>query len=135
MASSDAHYIFYGYDLYPSSVGIMRVELGFYGGNYRLRAYLLDDKGSWKKTGWFTIGNAWHSIEVDWRAATAPGANDGGLTFWLDGTQRGNLIGLDNDTWRIDHVRLGVISGVDTGTSGTHYFDAFVSRRETYIGP
>ena len=65
----------------------------------------------------------------------AVGANDGGLTLWIDGTQKANLTGADNDTRRIDRVRLGAASGIDTGTRGTYYFDAFESRRQTYIGP
>jgi len=27
------------------------------------------------------------------------------------------------------------VNGVNTGTRGTYYFDAFESRRQTYIGP
>jgi len=42
---------------------------------------------------------------------------------------------MDNDTRRIDRVRLGAITGIDAGTRGTYYFDAFMSRRQTYIGP
>ncbi len=41
----------------------------------------------------------------------------------------------DNDTRRIDRVRLGAVAGIDTGTRGTYYFDAFESRRQTAIGP
>ena len=63
------------------------------------------------------------------------GANNGGLTFWIDGVQKANLTGNDNDTRRIDRVRLGATSGLDTGTRGTYYFDAFESRRQQYIGP
>ena len=32
-------------------------------------------------------------------------------------------------------MQLGAVAGVDTGTRGTTYFDAFESRRDTYIGP
>ena len=42
---------------------------------------------------------------------TAAGANNGWLTLWIDGAQ------------------LGGLSGIDAGTSGTAYFDAFGSRR------
>ena len=73
--------------------------------------------------------------EIDWRASTASGANNGGLTLWIDGTQRANLIGIDNDTRRIDRVQLGAVMGVDSGTRGSYYFDAFESRRQVYIGP
>jgi hypothetical protein len=32
-------------------------------------------------------------------------------------------------------VQLGAVSGIDAGTLGTYYMDAFESRRQTYIGP
>jgi hypothetical protein len=96
---------------------------------------VLNDAAAWTSTNWFTIGDASHSIELDWRAATAAGANNGGLTLWVDGVQQVDLTGMDNDTHRIDRARLGPVSGLDTTTSGTYYFDAFESRRQTYIGP
>ena len=73
---------------------------------------------------------------VEPRAATATaGANDGGLTLWIDGVQQTDLTGMDNDTRRVDRARLGALSGIDTGTRGTYFFDAFESRRQTHIGP
>ena len=56
-------------------------------------------------------------------------------TVWIDGAQQASLSGVDNDTRRIDRARLGALTGIDTGTSGTYYFDDFESRRQTYIGP
>ena len=100
-----------------------------------MRAALRNDASTWTNTNWFTITNDSHFIELDWRAATAAGANNGGLTFWIDGVQRANLTTMDNDTRRIDRVRLGAITGIDAGTRGTYYFDAFISQRQTYIGP
>ncbi len=29
---------------------------------------------------------------------------------------------------------MGAVAGLDTATTGAHYFDAFESRRQTYIG-
>ena len=52
-----------------------------------------------------------------------------------DGGQVTNLTGVANDAWRMDRVRMGAVSALDTGTRGTYYFDAFESRRQTYIGP
>lgn len=72
---------------------------------------------------------------MDWRAATGVGANDGGLTLWIDNIQQATLTGVDNDTRRIDRVRLGALTGIDTGTRGIYYFDAFESRRQDYVGP
>lgn len=75
-------------------------------------------------------------IIIKYRAAAiAVGANNGGLTFWIDDVQQSNLTGVDNDTRRIDQVRLGAVSGVDDGTRGIYFFDAFEPRRSIYIGP
>ena len=133
MASGDTHFIFNGFE--GTSTAVMRVDFRRYSGTYQIRARLLDDSSNWINTTWFTISDAPHVIELDWRAATAVGANDGGLTLWIDGVQKANLTAVDNDTLRIDRVRLGAVSGIDSGTRGTYYFDAFESRRQTYIGP
>jgi len=133
MASGNAHYILYGYS--GASTIVVRVELRFASGAYGLRVALANDAGTWTQSGWVTIADAPHSLELDWRAASASGAFDGGLTFWLDGVQVANLATIDNDTLRIDQVWLGAVAGIDTGTRGTYYFDAVESRRTTYIGP
>jgi len=133
MASLDAHFIFKGF--MGTATDILQVELRNSAGAYQIRAKLLNDSAAFVVTNWFTISDAPHYIELDWRAATATGANNGGLTFWIDGVQQADLTGVDNDTWRIDRARLGALSGMDAGTGGTYYFDAFESRRQTFIGP
>ena len=133
MTNGNAHYIFYGYS--GTTTVVLRVEFRYSSPNYQLRAALLNNSGTWFNTNWFNISDAPHPVEIDWQAATAAGANNGHLTWWTDGTQHANLTGISNNTWRIDRVRLGPVSGVDTGTRGTHYLDAFESRRQTYVGP
>jgi hypothetical protein len=133
MTSNDAHYIFYGYS--GTSTVVLRIEFRLSKGSYQLRVSLRNDSSSWTTSSWFTISDAPHPIELDWRASTASGANNGSLTLWIDGIQRAALTGVDNDTRRIDRVQLGAISGIDSGTRGTYYFDAFESRRQNYIGP
>jgi hypothetical protein len=133
MVSGDTHAIFYGYS--DTSIGVLRVQFRFYNGAYQIRAALLNDATTWKNSSWFMISDATHFVELDWQAATAVGANDGHLTLWIDGTQKASLTNVDNDTRRIDSIRLGVVAAIDTGTRGTYYFDAFESRRLTYIGP
>jgi hypothetical protein len=133
MVSNDAHYLFYGYT--GTSTLVLQVEFRFSKGSYQVRAALRNDKSAWTNTNWFTISDTAHFIEMDWRAATSNGANNGGLTLWIDGIQRANLSGVDNDTRRIDRIQLGAVNGIDSGTRGTYYFDAFESRRQTYIGP
>ena len=133
MVGGDTHYIFYGYA--GASTIVLRVQLRFSSGSYQIRAALRNDASTWTGSSWFTITDASHAIELDWRASTASGVNNGGLTLWLDGTQRADLTVIDNDTRRIDRVRLGAVTGIDNGTRGGYYFDAFESRKQTYIGP
>jgi hypothetical protein len=134
MVDSDTHVIFNGYTT-TTFTGVLRVEFNRSLGNYQVRARLLNDSAVWTNTSWFTISDARHFIELDWRAATAVGANNGSLTLWIDGTQQANLTGVDNDTHKIERIRLGAVTEIDTGTRGIYYFDAFESRRQTYIGP
>jgi hypothetical protein len=132
MANGHRHFIFKGFS--DTSRDLLRVEYRFSDGAYQLRTALLNDGTTWRNSSWFRISDATHAIELDWRAATAAGTNNGSLAFWIDGVQKANLTGVDNDTHRIDRVRLGALSGIDTGTRGTYFFDAFESRRQTYIG-
>jgi hypothetical protein len=131
MARNNAHYIFQGYT--ASGTVVLRIELRFYNG-YQIRANLLNDSSVFTNTAWFAISDAPHFIELDWRAATTTLTHNGGLSIWIDGVQKANLTTIDNDTRRIDSVRLGAVSGIDSGTRGVYYFDDFVSRRQTYIG-
>src|SRR5688572_2299111 len=133
MASGNVHFIFNGF--MGTSTAVLQVEFRYSSGAYQVRGRLINDGSTWTNTNWFTISDARHFIELDWRAATAVGANNGGLTLWIDGTQQANLTTVDNDTRRIDRVRLGAVAGIDAGTSGTYYFDAFESRRQSFIGP
>lgn len=132
MSNSNAHYILYGYS--GTSTVVLRVELRRLSGNYQLRTMLLNNGTTWTTSSWFMISDAAHYIELDWRAATSTFGTNGGLTFWIDGVQRANLTNISNGSRRIDQVRLGAVAGIDTGTRGTYYFDAFESRRITAIG-
>ena len=124
MVDGNAHYILIGYD----TVAVFNMDFRFFGGTYQIRLRQQNDSQGTQSTAWATISDASHFIEMEWWAATA-GANDGGVTLWMDGVQIGSLSGLDNDTRRIESVRLGAVSGIDAGTLGTYYLDAFESRR------
>jgi hypothetical protein len=133
MGKNNSHVIFGAYS--PTSSNILAVEFRRNGSSYQVRAGLLNDRSKWSYTAWSTISSGWNAIEFDWRAATAAGANNGGLTLWLNGTQVANLTGVDNDLQKVDWITLGAVSGIDSATRGTYYFDAFESRRQNYIGP
>jgi hypothetical protein len=111
------------------------VDLRYFNRRYQLRAGLRSDVATSLSTAWTGLADLGHFIELYWRASTAPGANNGSLILWIDGVQTATLSGVDNDTTRIERIRLGAVSGIDSGTRGTYYFDAFEARRLTYIGP
>ena len=134
MAIGDGHLIFLG-SSGGGTVQHLQLELRFQSIGYEVRALLMNDVKTMIATSWLPLSDAPHALELDWRASTAAGANNGSLTFWIDGVQQANLTGVDNDTRRIDQARLGAVSGVDSSTRGTYFFDAFESRRSTYIGP
>ena len=137
MADRDAFYLLYGYS--GTSTGVLRVELRMFKLHYQVRAALRNDSNGWTNSSWLNIADAPHWIELDWQAAAVAGANNGSLSLWIDGEINGapsaSVSGIDNDTRRIDQIQFGVESGIDAGTRGTLYFDAFESRRQSYIGP
>ena len=100
-----------------------------------MRAEVVNDSTGWTSSCRVTISDAPHYLETDWKASSAPGANNGVLTFWVDGVQQGTFTTIDNDTRRVDQIRLGATDGVDNGSRGMYYIDAFESRRTSYIGP
>jgi hypothetical protein len=129
----NANFIFYAY--HGTTKVVLRVEFRISRGIYQLRASLANDANSWISSNWFTLTDNPHFLELDWQSAIPAGANNGYLTLWIDGLQTTSLSGIDNDNHRIDRIRVGVVAGIDSGTNGTYFFDAFESRRTTYIGP
>jgi len=117
-----------------TSTQVFRVEMRYSSSTYQVRAGLRNDSSTWYSSAWTNLTDAPHALEIEWAAATASGANNGQISFWLDGVQSGQISNVDNDKRRVDLVRLGVLSGLNTTTRGTLYFDTFESHRNTYIG-
>lgn len=103
-------------------------------GQYRMMAKVRIDDLGMVGTPWIAFSDAPHTIELDWKRAMSSTSNDGHLQLWIDGTSASLLSGLDNAASFLDFVRLGAV-GVRPNSSGTIYFDRFVSRRASYIGP
>jgi RHS repeat-associated protein len=101
---------------------------------YKLAAFVLRDIGTDISFPDIPLSDAVHLIEIDWQASSAPGADDGHMTIWVDEVPT-TVDGLDNDTIRLEGIFLGATSGIDTGTRGTLLIDSFESRRDSYIGP
>jgi hypothetical protein len=131
LVSGDNHFIFIGYS--GTSKAVFRIQFRIKTGVYQIQAQILDNSSAWSNSGWFNISDAPHSLEIDWLADT--GGSNGALTVWIDGAQITTLPGIANSNYRIDSVQLGAPNGIDAGTNGTNFFDAFVSHRQTYIGP
>ncbi len=139
MASGNAHYLFYAY-LKDTATVVVRLEfqcatLACPGaGSYQIRVQTLTDSSTWSGTSWYSISDAPHYLEIDWQASPASSPSTGILKLWTDGVLKQAINNIDNDTRQIDWVRLGAVAGIDTGTRGTYYFDAFASTRSSYIG-
>jgi hypothetical protein len=113
---------------------LIQVVLRRAGGQYAVRGDVRLDDEAVASTPFVPITDAPHLIELDWRKASAPGANDGAFELLVDGVSAGRLEGLDNDVRAIDMVRLGAMS-LKAGAAGTLYLDQFESRRAIAIGP
>ena len=133
MASGNAHLLFKTMD--GASRSVYQIELRSYQGDYQIRSQALKDSGSATSTSWFRLHDDVHAIETIWQASSADGASDGSLALWLDGELAASLAGLDNDTLRVESVRLGAVAGIDSGTRGAYYFDAFASSYGNPLGP
>jgi hypothetical protein len=105
------------------------LELRKWQGAYQIRALVRKNNNSSVQSNWIPIDNAPNRIELDWQAATGPGANDGFLKISVNGHIRASMTGLDNDERFIEFIRLGLISGYDLGTFGSFYIDSFESHR------
>ena len=86
-----------------------------------------DTTYSWSSN--YTITDAPHCIEMDWKASTAPGANNGFMSLWIDGVLQGTIANIDNDTKNIGFIGIGA-QNVSSGISGTFFLDDFASNND-----
>jgi hypothetical protein len=91
------------------------------------------DAGTTNQTARVEIADTPHVIDVGWRRATGPAANDGLFLFQVDGSTGGSLSSLDNDAGGgIDSVALGLTIHGELPPPGPHrsvLLDAFESWR------
>jgi len=125
--------IFIGFEEGPTR-RLFAVVLRRQAGVFALMGRARLDDNSQADTGFFTITDAPHRVEIDWQRASGPAANDGRFEMWIDGTSVSTLTGLDNSASAVDFARLGALS-VKTGASGTLFWDEFESRETSLIGP
>lgn len=95
------------------------------GGDIEIALLELNDAGYWTHSGWFALPNKRSTIEVEWWAASAPGANNGGLRLWIDDALQSEILNIDNDTRWFNRLSLGAAAAIDAGTTGTFYIDDY----------
>lgn len=123
MASSD-EFIIAGGSTTPGNDD-WRVMLEHDGSNYRIRAGTKNDVPAMQYTGYYTITDAKHWIEIYYKRATGAGANNGIMTLWIDGAQKESVTNIDDDTRDFDHAGLCACD-IDAGTHDTFYLDHLV---------
>lgn len=113
------------FDLNLSSVaGMNRLSLDAY-----------DDQGSVvNPSSFISLDKGWRAVELVWLAATSDGSNDGGAILLVDDVLKQNITDINNDTLRVNAVRLGGVFGNADTVSGRIDFDSFKSQRTTQIG-
>ena len=110
--------------------GVSRVWLLYSEGiGYQIHAGIRDDANTWFNTSDYPITDAPHCIEVDWKAATGAGQNNGYISLWIDGVFKETYNSVDNDTKAITSVWLEA-RYMTEGTSGTFYLDDFASNND-----
>jgi len=105
------------------------------GTKFQIRAVAKLDNGLNAATPWTILPKAATWIEVEWIASS--GANDGMILLYINDILKGEQIDLDNDTFAVDLVRLGVAAKFRAKftITGAFKLDAFDSDMAAHIGP
>lgn len=72
----------------------------------------------------YTLTDEPHCIEIDWKASSGAGNDDGFISLWVDGTLKQTLSAIDNDTVDLMYIYFGT-QWIYGGTTGTVYLDDF----------
>jgi hypothetical protein len=105
------------------------------GSQYFIRLITKLDDLTKVKSSWIPLSDEPHTIEVDWQAASVPGANDGFAELYIDGVLKEALTGLDNDTLHITHYGIGITNLTDgLSFSGKFFIDDVGTSNLGYIG-
>jgi hypothetical protein len=113
---------------------LMAIVLRRLSGTYSVMGRARLDDNSQYDTGFTTIADGSHFVEMAWKRSSGPDANDGEFELWIDGSSVHSVATLDNSISSVDFARLGALS-VKVGATGTLFWDEFMSRRLQYIGP
>ena len=134
-ASNHLRY-FIGIDAQPVTPGTAQHIIGFLtksdqDGGYHFIVWVREDDGTFQLGGNIFLGNNFpRQVEVEWAAASAPGANDGMIQISRvdNPAQTSGIANVDNDQKEVDRFEIGVFAN-PIPLSDTYYFDEFESFR------
>ncbi|HEX9733530.1 MAG TPA: hypothetical protein VGG06_16280 [Thermoanaerobaculia bacterium] len=111
----------------PEAGEHLRLKIRGSNGDLELRAEAVDDSGTVLATDWTPLGGGGaqiepHFVEIQWRAAGRPSIDDGLARLWVDGEERGAILGIDNDGRLVESFRLGAVAVPDS-VAGVLYVD------------
>jgi len=105
-----------------------RVQLRRSGSSYQI-ANVVTRSGGTTSSSWYTISNGYHAIEIAWQSGSSTS-----FILYIDGVAKQTLTKLNTSTYTLKTIWLGPSAGL-SGSPGTEYFDNFVAKRSSYIGP
>jgi hypothetical protein len=113
---------------YSSGTGNFKLWLWYRSANstWNIYATVRDDAGTYLNTSYYCAVSAGeHYIEIDWKASSAAGANNGFLSLYLDGTLKETISNVDNDTRLARELQFGALS-ILSADRGVYYLDEIV---------
>ena len=126
---------FLGIDQQPVTPGTAQHIVGFLtkspdDNNFHFIVWVGDDGGTFRNGGNIFLGGQPRQVEVQWAAASAPGANDGMVQISRvdNAAQTDGRMDLDNDEKEVDRFRAGVFAN-PSGLTDSYIFDEFESFR------
>jgi len=108
---------------------LLAVVLRRQNGQYALMGRVRQDDNSQADTGFVDITAEPHFVQVYWRRASGPDANDGFFRMWIDSVEAGTVAASDNSISTVDFSRLGALS-VKNSANGEIFWDEFRSFRD-----
>ena len=130
MDEGTGHAIFMG-RMAGGAGNVIRLYMRRKGDTYKIRCRWKKDSGGTGFCGQFTFAPVNTRVTVEWQQATAPGTFDGVVRLFKGDTLLAERADLNNATFDIDTIRLGLPQGAHPSgtTNGSFYFDDFVSFR------
>ena len=130
--TGDSFTLFQGRDANSNIVFQVNVRQADTG--YEIQTVSVDDSQQEVASSWSPLTDELHAIELEWKAASASGADDGSSTLYVDDVDVADATGVDNDTVRFEDVEMGILSPSSADFDGAVSFDDFASNRVGHIG-